>query len=74
MALRRRGRRGAYLHQDAVNGVLRARKGARLTAVTSGGAMGGAADPASIRSAVNMRVVWISHSRRNESACHGRSD
>ncbi|MGI9034309.1 MAG: DEAD/DEAH box helicase [Acidimicrobiales bacterium] len=34
-----RGRRGAYLHHDAVNGELRARKGARLAAVTSGGAI-----------------------------------
>jgi ATP-dependent Lhr-like helicase len=34
-----RGRRGAYLHHDAVNGLLRARKGARLAAVTSGGAI-----------------------------------
>ncbi len=40
----RRGRRGAYLHHDAVNGVLRARKGARLTAVTSGGAIPDLAD------------------------------
>jgi len=35
----RRGRRGAYLHRDAVNGVLRARRGARLTAITNGGAI-----------------------------------
>jgi ATP-dependent helicase Lhr and Lhr-like helicase len=35
----RRGRRGAYLHHDAVNGRIRGRKGARLTAVTSGGAI-----------------------------------
>ncbi len=35
----RRGRRGAYLHRDAVNGVLRPRRGARLTAVTNGGAI-----------------------------------
>jgi ATP-dependent Lhr-like helicase len=35
----RRGRRGAYLHHDAVNRRLRARKGARLTAITSGGAI-----------------------------------
>jgi ATP-dependent Lhr-like helicase len=35
----RRGRRGAYLHHDAVNGRLRARKGARLSAITSGGAI-----------------------------------
>jgi ATP-dependent Lhr-like helicase len=35
----RRGRRGAYLHRDAVNGRLRARPGARLTAVTNAGAI-----------------------------------
>ncbi len=34
-----RGRRGAHLHRDAVNGRLRARRGARLAAVTSGGAI-----------------------------------
>jgi ATP-dependent Lhr-like helicase len=34
-----RGRRGAYLHRDAVNGVLRGRRGARLAAVTNGGAI-----------------------------------
>ena len=34
-----RGRRGAYLHHDRVNGKLRARKGARLAAATSGGAI-----------------------------------
>ncbi len=34
-----RGRRGALLHHDAVNGRLRARRGARLTAITSGGAI-----------------------------------
>jgi ATP-dependent Lhr-like helicase len=33
----RRGRRGAYLHFDAVNRVLRARRGARLSAVTNAG-------------------------------------
>ena len=35
----RRGRRGAYIHYDGVNGKVRARKGARLTAITSGGAI-----------------------------------
>src|SRR5436305_6017037 len=40
----RRGRRGAYLHHGAVNGVLRPRKGARLTAVASGGAIPDLAD------------------------------
>ncbi len=34
-----RGRRGAYLHHDTVNGELRARKGTRLAAATSGGAI-----------------------------------
>ena len=34
-----RGRRGAYLHHDTVNGELRGRKGARLAAATSGGAI-----------------------------------
>src|SRR5436190_1613028 len=35
----RRGRRSAYLHHDAVNKRLRARKGARLSAITNGGAI-----------------------------------
>ena len=35
----RRGRYGAYLHRDHVNGMLRARRGARLAAITSGGAI-----------------------------------
>jgi ATP-dependent Lhr-like helicase len=33
----RRGRRGALIHRDEVNGLLRGRRGARLTALTSGG-------------------------------------
>ncbi|MEO7150010.1 MAG: DEAD/DEAH box helicase [Rhodanobacteraceae bacterium] len=40
----RRGTRSAYLHRDAVNGKLRARRGARLTAITSGGAIPDTAD------------------------------
>ena len=40
----RRGRRGALLYHDAVNQLLRGRKGARLTAITSGGAIPDAAD------------------------------
>jgi|tagenome__1003787_1003787.scaffolds.fasta_scaffold20986990_2 ATP-dependent Lhr-like helicase len=35
----RRGRYGAYVHRDKVNGKLRARRGARLAAITSGGAI-----------------------------------
>ncbi len=40
----RRGRRGALLHHDSVNETLRPRKGARLTALTSGGAIPDNAD------------------------------
>jgi len=35
----RRGRRGAYVHYDGVNRRLRGRRGARLAAITSGGAI-----------------------------------
>ncbi|MEO8097171.1 MAG: DEAD/DEAH box helicase [Acidobacteriota bacterium] len=34
-----RGRSGAYLHRDQVNGKVRGRRGARLAAITSGGAI-----------------------------------
>ncbi|HUP02579.1 MAG TPA: DEAD/DEAH box helicase [Bryobacteraceae bacterium] len=34
-----RGRAGAYLHRDAVHRVVRGRRGARLAAITSGGAI-----------------------------------
>lgn len=39
-----RGRRGALIHHDAINHVLRGRRGARLTAITSGGAIPDNAD------------------------------
>jgi len=39
-----RGRRGAYLHRDAVHGRLRPRRSARITAITSGGAIPDTAD------------------------------
>jgi ATP-dependent Lhr-like helicase len=35
----RRGRRGAHLHYDGVNKKIKARRGARLAAITSGGAI-----------------------------------
>ncbi|MDQ3207963.1 MAG: DEAD/DEAH box helicase, partial [Gemmatimonadota bacterium] len=35
----RRGRRGALIHHDTVNGRLRGRRGARMLAITSGGAI-----------------------------------
>jgi ATP-dependent Lhr-like helicase len=40
----RRGRQSAYLHRDAVNQQLRARRGAKLTAITCGGAIPDNAD------------------------------
>ena len=40
----RRGRRGAYLHRDRVNGRLRARRGARMTALTNAGTIAENAD------------------------------
>jgi ATP-dependent Lhr-like helicase len=40
----RRGRRGALIHHDAVNRMLRGRRGARLTALTSGGTIPDTAD------------------------------
>ncbi len=40
----RRGRRGALLHYDAINRMLRGRRGARTTALTSGGMIPDTAD------------------------------
>ena len=40
----KRGRRSTYLHHDAVNKRLRGRRGARLAAITSGGAIPDTAD------------------------------
>jgi ATP-dependent Lhr-like helicase len=40
----RRGRRGALIYHDAVNRMLRGRRGARLTAITSGGTIPDNAD------------------------------
>ncbi len=40
----RRGRRSAYVHYDRVNGKLRGRRGARLAAITGGGAIPDMAD------------------------------
>ena len=40
----RRGRRAALVHRDEVNGLLRARRGSRLLALTSGGAIPEVAD------------------------------
>jgi ATP-dependent Lhr-like helicase len=40
----RRGRRGALIHHDAVNRMVRGRRGARITALTSGGTIPDTAD------------------------------
>ncbi|HMF48728.1 MAG TPA: helicase-related protein, partial [Candidatus Saccharimonadales bacterium] len=40
----RRSRRGAYIHRDRIHGMLRPRRGARLTAITNGGAIPDTAD------------------------------
>jgi ATP-dependent helicase Lhr and Lhr-like helicase len=40
----RRGRRSAFVHRDRVHGMLRARRGARLAAITNGGAIPDTAD------------------------------
>ncbi len=40
----RRSRKSAYIHRDRIHGVLRPRRGARLTAITNGGAIADTAD------------------------------
>ena len=40
----RRGRQSAFIHRDRVHGMLRGRRGARLAAITSGGAIPDTAD------------------------------
>src|SRR5207247_74239 len=40
----RRGRRGALIHYDGVNRILRGRRGARITTLTSGGTIPDTAD------------------------------
>jgi len=52
----RRGRRGAYLHYDAVNGRVRARRNARLVALTNGGAIPDQFDADVILSPEDIRI------------------
>ena len=54
----RRGRRAAHLHRDAVNGVLRGRRGAALTAVTSGGTIPDTADYSGERGLCRRKPRW----------------
>src|SRR5258705_1506506 len=52
----RRNRLGAHLHRDRVAGVLRARRGARLAAITSGGAIPDTANYAVVQFPEDIRV------------------
>jgi len=55
----RRGRRGALVHLDRVNGVVRPRRGARLTAITCGGAIPDMADYAVVDDGSGLRIGTI---------------
>jgi ATP-dependent Lhr-like helicase len=55
----RRGRRGARIHRDLVNGKIRGRRGSRLTAITSGGAIPDMADYEVVVDPSNQRVGSI---------------
>jgi ATP-dependent Lhr-like helicase len=54
-----RGRRGALIHRDAVNHVLRGRRGARLTALTSGGTIPDTADYQVLLEPENMLIGTV---------------
>jgi ATP-dependent Lhr-like helicase len=55
----RRGRRGALLHLDRVHGRVRARRGARLAAITSGGAIPDTADYEVVEEPAGARVGTV---------------
>jgi ATP-dependent helicase Lhr and Lhr-like helicase len=55
----RRGRRAALLHHDRVHGRLRARRGARLAAITSGGAIPDTADYEVIEEPQGLKVGTV---------------
>jgi ATP-dependent Lhr-like helicase len=55
----RRGRRGALLHRDGVHGRVRARRGARLAAITGGGAIPDTADYEVIEEPQGLRVGTV---------------
>ena len=63
-----RGRSGAYLHRDRVNRRLRARRGARLAAITSGGAIPDNAQYAVIAEPEGTRVGTLDEDFAIESA------
>ena len=55
----RRGRRAAYVHLDRVHGIARPRRGARLTAITGGGAIPDMADYEVVEDASGARVGTV---------------
>jgi ATP-dependent Lhr-like helicase len=55
----RRGRRGALLHLDRVNGRVRGRRGARLAAITGGGAIPDTADYEVVEEPQGLRVGTV---------------
>ncbi|HVU05198.1 MAG TPA: DEAD/DEAH box helicase, partial [Polyangiaceae bacterium] len=63
----RRGRRGGRIHHDAVNGKIRARKGSRLVAITSGGAIPDNADYDVLLEPVGQRIGTINEDFAMES-------
>ncbi len=64
----RRGRRGALIHHDAVNGMLRGRRGARLTALTSGGTIPDTADYKVVLEPDNLSIGSVNEDFAVESA------
>src|SRR5262245_25367030 len=67
----RRGRRSAHLHWDRVHGRLRGRRGARLAAITSGGAIPDTADYEVVEEPAGLRVGTVNEDFAVESMAGG---
>ena len=64
----KRGRRGAHIHHDLVAGRLRARRGSRLAAITSGGAIPDTADYEVVLEPAGQRVGTLNEDFAIESS------
>ena len=64
----RRGTRGAWLHRDAVHGVLRARAGARMTATMSGGTIPDTGDYAVVLDPASIQIGTVNEDFAVESS------
>ena len=64
----RRGTRGAWLHRDAVHGVLRGRAGARMTATMSGGTIPDTGDYAVVLDPASIQIGTVNEDFAIESA------